>query len=106
MGGKGHEDFSGRVVSPMSDWATMHEDKSLLTLEVKAVYKCHDGSVALAFVNGKSQCDPDDWTKAKIYVSGIFETGDAKLRWMNGRVFVGKGRMDGNRIKINYYETC
>eukprot|EP00588_Corethron_pennatum_P010823 CAMPEP_0194283382 /NCGR_PEP_ID=MMETSP0169-20130528/25252_1 /TAXON_ID=218684 /ORGANISM="Corethron pennatum, Strain L29A3" /LENGTH=154 /DNA_ID=CAMNT_0039028973 /DNA_START=40 /DNA_END=504 /DNA_ORIENTATION=- len=104
-GGEGYEDFRGTIVAPSSDWATAYQNNEPgLYLDVKLVFKTHDGDVVLGMANGRSERNPDDLTKAKIHTCTSFETGAEKHMWMNKKVLVGKGRKDGLNIKINYYE--
>jgi len=66
--------------------------------------KTHDGSTFVVFINGRSNRDPDDPSKSDIESSVSVQTGVEKYKWMNNRIFVGKGRKDGSKIRTNYYE--
>ena len=90
---------------PSYDWATMYDDEPGLVLDVRFIYQTHDGKMLLAFVNGRSKQQEGDSTCAEIIHSSIhIETGAEEYKWMNKKVFCGKGKKEGNTIRINYYE--
>ena len=110
QGGEGFEDFKETIESPSSGWATMYEDGSGLQLKVNFVFKTEEGGVVLGYVEGRSERLQQNKngvgssSEAKIHSSISFETGVEKYKWMNKKVFMGKGRKDGDRVKINYYQ--
>ena len=105
QGGDGHEDFHGTIIAPSSDWATMYLDNEPgLYLDVQFVFKTHEGDIVLGKVEGRSERDPQNAANAEIHSSISFETGAEKHKWMNKKVFAGKGLKEGAHLKLNYYE--
>mmetsp|Transcript_25228 Transcript_25228/g.53332 ORF Transcript_25228/g.53332 Transcript_25228/m.53332 type:complete len:158 (+) Transcript_25228:15-488(+) len=108
LGGTFHgvdENIRGDIVSPSSDFAVGHADGSGVSLKVNFVMKTHDGAALLGIVEGRSARDPKDPTCAQIHSSKTFETGDERFRWMNNQVFVGRGKKEGKKVMINYYQV-
>jgi hypothetical protein len=104
QGGSGLEDFYGDIIAPSSDWATMYDDEPGLVLDVRFIFQTHDGKMLLAFVNGRSKRQEGDSTRAEIHSGIHIETGAEEYKWMNKKVFCGKGRKEGTTIRVNYYE--
>ena len=103
-GGKGFEDFTGKLVGPSSDWATWYDKKQEgLFLNLKLIFKTKDGDVLLAEETGRSDRVLPDKINSKIHSSMCFETGSKKHFWMNKKVFVGKGYKTKMRLHVNYF---
>eukprot|EP00548_Thalassiothrix_antarctica_P008875 CAMPEP_0194131782 /NCGR_PEP_ID=MMETSP0152-20130528/2461_1 /TAXON_ID=1049557 /ORGANISM="Thalassiothrix antarctica, Strain L6-D1" /LENGTH=154 /DNA_ID=CAMNT_0038826659 /DNA_START=101 /DNA_END=565 /DNA_ORIENTATION=+ len=105
-GGEGHEDFHGDIVGPSSDWATVLRsgERPCLHLDVRIIFKTHDGDVIVGQVEGRSDRDPKNAGNAKVHTTLSLEAGEEKYKWMNTKILVGKRQKDGAHIKINYYE--
>jgi hypothetical protein len=64
--------------------------------------KNHDGALMYGNAIGRSDREKNDPTKSSIVSSITFETGDRKMKWLNGRVLAGKGKKIDNEVRIDY----
>mmetsp|Transcript_5412 Transcript_5412/g.7304 ORF Transcript_5412/g.7304 Transcript_5412/m.7304 type:complete len:325 (-) Transcript_5412:221-1195(-) len=104
QGGKDFPNFHGKVIAPSSDWICVCHDGTVC-LDVRMLYKTHDGGLVCGNVIGRAVRDIDDPTKSDIKVMNVLETNEDNLKWLNGKVLVGKGRKLGiDKVMIDYYD--
>ena len=102
-GGPDYKDFHGTIYGPSSDFASVHSDKSGVTLDINMVLRTHDGIVFVAKALGRSARDKNDPMKANFTSAITFEAGDKNLKFLNNMLAIGHGKKVGNRIQIDYY---
>ena len=102
-GGPDYEDFHGTIYGPSSDFASVHSDKSGVTLDINMVLRTHDGIVFVGKALGRSARDKKDPMTANFTSAFTFEAGHKKLKHLNNMVAIGHGKKVGNRIQIDYY---
>jgi hypothetical protein len=83
-----------------ADWVTV--TGTVGTLDVRFTMETHDGAIVLVHYQGRTDLagGPDN---SVIYVAPKFETSDPRYRWLNAVQAVGKGKLDGSRLR---YEWC
>ena len=89
---RGH--LKGRAAA---DWVTL--SGSVATLDVRLTVETDDG--ALVFIQYRGRIAGG----GSIYVAPLFETGDERYSWLNGIQAVGKGQLEGNRLRYEWYEV-
>jgi len=84
-----------------ADWLRVGPDGTG-TLDVRALLETDDG--ALIFVHYAGRVDASTNGAAPVYAAPLFETGDARYRWLNLVQAVGKGAFDGDTLSYDLYE--
>lgn len=90
--------FRGRLKGQAAaDWVTL--SGSVATLDVRLTAETDDG--ALVFVQYRGRLSGG----GPIYVAPLFETGDERYEWLNTIQAVGKGQLEGARLRYEWYEV-
>jgi hypothetical protein len=93
------ERISGKMVGQAAaDWLVVHG--SVGTLDVRATLETDDGALVYAHYQGRALLDT-----GRIYVAPMFETSDERYDWLNAVQAVGKGTLEGNRLRYEWYEV-
>jgi hypothetical protein len=66
---------------------------------VRTTLQTHDGATVFAHYRGRT-----DISEGAIYVAPLFETGDPRYAWLNAIQGMGKGILDGNRLRYEWFE--
>lgn len=95
------ERVRGRITGAVAgDWLVVNG--TVGTLDVRATIETDDGALVYAHYNGRT--DTSQAGAAPIYVAPLFETGDERYAWLNHVQAVGRGTLDGNRLRYEWYE--
>jgi|SRR5579871_3348665 len=90
--------FRGRLKGrAAADWVTL--SGSVGTLDVRLTVETDDG--ALVFVQYRGRVSGG----GSIYVAPLFETGDERYGWLNAIQAIGKGQLEGDRLRYEWYEV-
>lgn len=85
-----------------ADWVTVSGPVG--TLDVRCTLKTHDGAIVLAQYQGRTDLRGGT-ENSMIYVAPRFETADPRYLWLNAVQAVGKGVLDGSRLRYEWYEV-
>jgi len=103
QGGKDFPNFHGKIIAPSSDWICVHHDGTV-SLDIRILFKTHDGGLVSGNCTGRAVRDIDDSTKSSLIASVVLETNEYNLKWLNGKIIIGKGRKLGiDKVMIDYY---
>ncbi len=119
IGGEFHgERLSGVVLPGGGDWATIDENDTL-RLDARVTFQTHDG--ALIYVSYRGVLRPLSAARrhaahggprnaeesAEVYfrTAPIFETGDARYRWLTELVAIGVGSTTGTAVRYELFEV-
>ena len=85
-----------------ADWVTV--SGTVGTLDVRCTFQTHDGAIVLGQYQGRTDLSggPEN---SVIYVAPRFETSDPRYLWLNAVQAVGKGVLDGSRLRYEWYEV-
>ena len=85
-----------------ADWVTV--SGMVGTLDVRCTFQTHDGAIVLTQYQGRTDLSggPEN---SVIYVAPRFETSDPRYLWLNAVQAVGKGVLDGSRLRYEWYEV-
>jgi|HubBroStandDraft_1064217.scaffolds.fasta_scaffold50363_2 hypothetical protein len=91
------ERLRGKMLGPSADWVSV--TGAVASVDVRATLETHDGAIVFAQYRGRT-----DISGGPIYVAPLFETGDSRYAWLNAIQGVGKGVLDGNRLRYEWFE--
>jgi hypothetical protein len=120
IGGEFHgERLSGVVLPGGGDWATIDENDTL-RLDARVTFQTHDG--AMIYVSYRGVLRPlstarrhavqggprNAEERAELYfrTAPMFETGDARYRWLTELVTIGVGSTTGNAVHYELFEVA
>jgi hypothetical protein len=93
------ERLSGKFVGHASaDWVSLIG--TVASLDVRATFETHDGAIVFAHYRGRTNIAEG----GTIYVAPQFETGDPRYAWLNAIQAAGKGILDGNSLRYEWFE--
>jgi hypothetical protein len=93
------ERLSGKILGHASaDWVSLIG--TIASIDVRATLQTHDGATVFAHYRGRSNIGEG----GTIYVAPLFETGDPRYAWLNAIQGVGKGILDGNHLRYEWFE--
>jgi hypothetical protein len=87
------------VQIPAGDWITNRADGSY-KLDVRLTLKTDDGAVILVTYNGIGHTTKDG---ASLRIAPLFETGDARYKWLTQLQAVGVGERVGTAVTYDIY---
>ena len=87
------------VQIPAGDWITNRADGSY-KLDVRLTLKTDDGAVILVTYNGIGHTTKDG---ASLRIAPLFETGDARYKWLTQLQAVGVGERVGTTVTSDIY---
>jgi Protein of unknown function (DUF3237) len=85
-----------------ADWVTVAG--AVGSLDVRMTLTTHDGANILVQYRGRMDLTNGPGS-SPIYIAPLFETGDARYGWLNQVQAVGKGSLEGNLIKYEFFEV-
>jgi hypothetical protein len=85
-----------------ADWVTV--SGAVGTIDVRCTIETHDGANVLAQYQGRTDLSGGPGN-SPIYVAPRFETADPRYLWLNAVQAVGKGILDGSRLRYEWYEV-
>jgi hypothetical protein len=85
-----------------ADWVTVSGPVG--SIDVRCTIQTHDGAIVLAQYQGRTDLSGGPGN-SPIYVAPRFETADPRYRWLNAVQAVGKGVLDGSRLRYEWYEV-
>ncbi|HEV3264451.1 MAG TPA: DUF3237 domain-containing protein [Acidimicrobiales bacterium] len=85
-----------------ADWVTV--SGAVGTIDVRCTIQTHDGANVLAQYQGRTDLSGGPGN-SPIYVAPRFETADPRYLWLNAVQAVGKGILDGSRLRYEWYEV-
>ncbi|HWD51526.1 MAG TPA: DUF3237 domain-containing protein [Acidimicrobiales bacterium] len=85
-----------------ADWVTVSGPVG--SIDVRCTIQTHDGAIVLAQYLGRTDLSGGPGN-SPIYVAPRFETADPRYRWLNAVQAVGKGVLDGSRLRYEWYEV-
>jgi hypothetical protein len=85
-----------------ADWVTV--SGAVGTIDVRCTIETHDGANVLAQYPGRTDLSGGPGN-SPIYVAPRFETADPRYLWLNAVQAVGKGILDGSRLRYEWYEV-
>jgi len=85
-----------------ADWVTV--SGTVGTIDVRCTIETHDGAIVLVQYHGRTDLSAGPGN-SPIYVAPRFETADPRYGWLNAVQAVGKGALDGSRLRYEWYEV-
>lgn len=85
-----------------ADWVTVSGPVG--SIDVRITIETHDGAIVLAQYQGRTDLTGGPGN-SPIYVAPRFETADPRYLWLNAIQAVGKGVLDGSRLRYEWYEV-
>jgi Protein of unknown function (DUF3237) len=83
-----------------ADWLTVGADGTG-ALDVRSLMETDDGALVFCHYTGRI-----DLAEQTSWSTPLFETGDERYAWMNGRQFVAKGKTDGTTLVYEVFELA
>ena len=111
--------IKGKVLNGGGDWAIIEEDRDVLRLDARVTWETHDGAKIFVFyrgvlrplsaahriaAQGGTKTD-EDFGAIYFRTNPLFETGDARYRWLNDIVCIGVGSLIPNGVKYELFEV-
>ena len=85
-----------------ADWITI--SGSVGTLDVRTTMETDDGAIIFVQYRGRTEIGAA-LGPSPLYVAPLFETGDARYRWINLIQCVGNGTAVGNQLHYEWFEV-